>query len=223
MQILIIEDSPKIRIALDVGLRKQGYIVQSTGSGEDGLRYCLTHDYDVIIVDILLPDLSGFELLKRIRKLKIDSGVIVVTARVDVEDRIKGLELGADDYVCKPFAFDELVSRIRAVIRRRAKLEEMVLQIENITINFTLKKIVVGESEIHLTSTEYKIIEYLALNRYKILSIGQILKKLNHHGEIPSRNSIEVHISTIRKKFKKHGVRDLLLTKRGMGFYLNNY
>ncbi len=222
MNVLVIEDSFKTRKVLVQGLNRHNHAVKTTEFGACGLSYALTENFDFIILDVELPDISGFDVIAKIRKQKVYSSIMIVSSKTDVNDRIKGLELGADDYLCKPFHFDELLSRIKAIIRRRISYDCKNIALGPLQMNFLQRRLYAHNTEIELTVTEYKIVEHLMLNRDRILSIDQMLNRISDKTETASRNSIEVHISSIRRKLRNAGALDVIKNKRGFGFYITH-
>lgn len=223
MKILLIEDSEALRRGLRVGLDHLGYTIDETGDGSEGLSMALSNDYDFIILDLMLPNVDGITLLKTIRKLGKQAKVIILSAKSQTEDRVAGLSAGADDYLCKPFSFDELQARLVSLSRRGGLNQPL----QSITIDTLIlepnKKVLTFEGkEIELTKNEYKIIEYLFLNPNKILNAEQISEAIVGSFNQLSKNTIEAHISTVRKKVKQAGTILPIKNKRGFGYFVES-
>lgn len=221
MKILVIEDSEKLRKSLKTGLTKLGYAVDFAIDGEQGLRFALHAEYDVIVLDLMLPKKSGLDVLREIRLSKNSCEVLILSARDQTRDRIAGLQLGADDYLVKPFAFDELHARIQALVRRKYRFKSPVIMIDNLQIDTSLHKASTESSKIALTPTEMSILEYLAINRGRVISATQIRDQIYNSDTHSSTNSVEVHVSALRKKLRQVGVESLLKTQRGFGYYID--
>lgn len=211
-----------MRRALCDGLAKSGYAVDSTGDGEEALRFGMSGKYDVIILDIMLPGMDGLSVLEALRAQKVQSSVIILSARDDVENRIAGLDLGADDYLCKPFSFAELEARIRNQVRKIHGLATTVIGLDGITIDISCREVAVGDEPLHLTPSEYLILETLALNRGRLVTYDALEQRLDHGDNLVGRNTIEAHISSIRRKFRHVGVDLVLKNRRSFGYYLDD-
>ena len=220
MKLLIIEDSDRLRKNLQKGFTELGFAVDSTGDGQEGLNFALNFSYDAIVLDIMLPSMDGISLLKRVRNKRIDTNVLILSAKDQYEDRIKGLNLGADDYLCKPFSFDELHARVLTLIRRSHQLKSNSIEIGNVSINIQLKQIDVAGAEVRLTPLEYSLVEQLALNIDRVLSVEQLLNHLFDSSASTTKNAVEAHISSARKKLKSAGAPDLIETKRSFGYLI---
>ncbi len=220
MKILVIEDSRKLQKSLRAGLRRFGYAVDVAGDGDEGLRFALHTDYDVIVLDLMLPRKSGREVLRAIRRSSRSPEILILSARDHTRDRVDGLEQGADDYLVKPFAFDELHARIQALVRRRFNQKSPLLDLGDLRIDTSLHIAYVGAECLAFTPTEMSILEYLALNRARVISPDQLLNHTCDANSFASRNSIEVHISSLRKKLRQQGIDNLVRTKRGFGYYV---
>lgn len=221
MKILVIEDSPKLRKSLNAGLRRLGYAVDTIADGEQGIAFATTGNYDVVVLDLMLPKKSGLEVLQEIRRSKQNPEVLILSARDKTGDRITGLQLGADDYLVKPFAFDELHARIQALVRRRFKQKSPVISIGKVNIDTALHIAYRGATCFPLTPTEMSILEYLALNRARVISQETLLNQVYNSSSYSSKNAIEAHVSGLRKKLRQEGVRDLIKTKRGFGYFID--
>ncbi|MFV2032605.1 MAG: response regulator transcription factor [Gammaproteobacteria bacterium] len=220
MKILVVEDSEKLRKSLKTGLGKLGYAVDFAIDGEQGLQFALHGEYDVIVLDLMLPRKSGLEVLREIRLSKQNPEVLILSARDQTRDRIAGLELGADDYLVKPFAFDELHARIQALVRRKYRFKSPIIIIGSLQIDTSLHKASIGSNDIALTPTEMSILEYLAISRGRVISPDKLCHIYDSKTYV-SKNSIEVHISILRKKLRLAFVEPIIKTQRGFGYYID--
>ncbi len=220
MKLLIIEDSIRLRKSLVNGFTRMGYAVDDSGSGKEGLSYALINDYDVIVLDLMLPELDGLSILRELRVHKRECYVLILSAKDHIEDRIKGLNLGADDYMVKPFAFDELHARLLTLTRRKNNLKSPTINVGNVCIDTVMKQVVVNLEFIDFTPLEYLIVEHLALNLSRVITYDALLNQIYSSNELSSRNTLEAHISSVRKKFKKMNVMNFIKTKRSFGYYI---
>jgi len=218
MKILIVEDSENLRNSIRKGLLKLNFIVDAVKNGEEALSYILAYDYDVILLDIMLPIMDGLQVLKKLRAKGILSGVIMLTALDQIDDRVKGLDYGADDYLCKPFAFKELIARINTVGKRHCKHKLRVLNFGKVVIDTKLYEVRVNDKRVHLTPNEFSIVECLALKANSVVRTEYLEEKLSTCDRFTSKNAIEVHVFNIRFKLKSCGVLDFIKTKRGVGY-----
>jgi len=221
MKILVIEDSEKLRKSLKTGLRKLGYAVDFAIDGEQGLQFALHGEYDVIVLDLMLPKKSGLDVLREIRLSRQNPEVLILSARDQTRDRIVGLELGADDYLVKPFSFDELHARIQALVRRKYRFKTPLIIIENLQIDTSLHRASIGANSISLTPTEMSILEYLAINRGRVISAEKLYDHIYDSDTYSSVNSMEVHISSLRKKLRQADITPIIKTQRGFGYYID--
>jgi DNA-binding response OmpR family regulator len=220
MRVLIVEDYELLRESLAKGLRDTGYAVDATSSGSEGLWYAENHAYDALILDLMLPGMSGLDILKKLRSAKNEVGVIVLTARDAVADRVAALDLGADDYVVKPFAFDELAARLRALVRRRYEHAAPIIQIADLEID-TIKRVVRRAGQpIALSAGEYVLLEYMASRHGQVLTRTQIQEHVYDHAGEPESNVLDVLISRLRRKIDQDHVVKLIHTRRGQGYVL---
>lgn len=216
MRLLVVEDEPDLSRILARSLREEGFAVDIADDGEEGLRKALTHDYDLVVLDWMLPKLSGVDLLAKLRKQK-SSPVLLLTARDTVADRVLGLDQGADDYLIKPFSIAELIARVRALIRRAHKLTTNVLELLDLQIDLGSKKVFRDGTEIILTAREFSILELLVVHRGNLVSRTTIYNHIFDETDDSYSNSVDVHISHIRKKLGS----TLIETRRGLGYILN--
>ncbi len=221
MRILIVEDYPPIREALTVGLGAVGYAVDATGDGAEGLWYAQNHAYDAIVLDLMLPGLSGQDLLRQLRRERNPSLVLVLTAKDTVEDRVLGLDLGADDYLVKPFAFAELLARIRALVRRRYERLDPILRIGDLEVDTVARAVRRGGQVIALSAREYALLEYLAHRPGQVVSRGELWEHVYDFAAEPNSNVLDVYVSHLRRKLDDGHQRKLIHTRRGQGYVLD--
>lgn len=216
MRVLVVEDEPELLRVLAQSLRETGYAVDVADTGRLGLAKALAWDYDLILLDILLPELDGWQVLTALRKQKA-TPVLILTARDAIDDRVKGLDCGADDYVTKPFDLSEISARVRALIRRAAGKADSRLEIGAVVVDTARRKITRAGADIVLTAREYAIVELLALHRGNLVTKSQIYDHIFDESDDTLSNLVEVHVSNVRKKLGK----DFIETRRGMGYVVN--
>ena len=215
MRILIVDDEPDLLSGLAQAVRENGYAVDTAEDGEEALYKLESYDYDAAVLDIMMPKLDGFEVLKAIRETK-DTPVLLLTARDALEDRISGLDLGADDYLIKPFDIDELLARLRALVRRSAGKASNVIERGKLTLDTAAKKASRDGSELTLTAREYSLIEYLLMHRGKVVSRTELYDHLFDEDDETMSNLLDVHVSNLRKKIGP----DIIQTRRGQGYII---
>ena len=215
MRLLVVEDEEDLRNGLEQALREEGYAVDGAPDGKEGLFKAQTWDYDAIVLDVMLPGIDGWEILNRLRKQK-KTPVLMLTARDTVRDRVKGLDLGADDYLVKPFNLAELIARVRALIRRSAGAPDPVLKFDNVTIDTAGRSISVDGDAVTLTAREYALIEFLALRRGKVVTRTELYDHLFAEEDESFSNLLDVHVCNVRKKIGK----DFIQTRRGHGYVI---
>ncbi|MCH2087525.1 MAG: response regulator transcription factor [Pseudoalteromonas sp.] len=221
MKLLIIEDSVSLRRSLRIGLENLGFTIDETGDGAEGLSMVMTGEYELIILDIMLPSIDGITLLQTIRAKQLDVRVLILSAKQEPEDRVKGLLTGADDYLTKPFSFDELHARLLNLMRRGGlKTISDVICIDNLALNLQLKLLQVDETVIDLTPNEYKIVECLFSNQNKVITAEKLSTYIAGQYDLVSKNSIEAHLSSARKKVRAAGSELPIQTKRGFGYII---
>lgn len=213
MRILVVEDETDLQRALARALRDEGYAVDTAANGEDGLFNAENTDYDAVILDVMLPKLDGWEILKRLRKSK-KTPVLMLTARDTSRDRVRGLDTGADDYVVKPFDLPELLARLRALIRRSANKTTNEIEIGDVTVDTAAKKISRAGQPVELTAREYALVEYLALHRGEVVSRTTLYEHLFDEDDSTLSNLLDVHVSNVRKKLGP----EFIATRRGLGY-----
>ncbi len=213
MRVLVVEDEPDLLQSLVKALREDGYAVDGAPDGEEGLYKAESYDYDAIVLDIMLPIIDGWELLRRLRKTK-KTPVLMLTARDAIRDRVRGLDTGADDYVIKPFDLDEVLARVRALIRRSANQAQACLQFGDVTIDMPARKVIRAGQEVALTAREYALLEFLALHRGKVVTRTMLYEHLFDENDNTLSNLLDVHVSNVRKKLG----HDFITTRRGHGY-----
>jgi DNA-binding response OmpR family regulator len=220
MRLLLIEDSERLQHSLGRGLRAAGYAVDITGDGTAGLWYAETNDYDVIILDLVLPGLGGLEMLRRMRANDMATHVIILTAKDTVEDRVRGLSAGADDYLVKPFAFDELLARVQALCRRSYQRKDPHLVIGDICIDTSARRVSLQGRPVELTPREFMLLEYLAMRRGEVVSRSQIESHIYPEAVELMSNVVDSAICSLRKKLCPPGSPSVIETRRGLGYLL---
>ncbi|MFQ6036711.1 MAG: response regulator [Sedimentisphaerales bacterium] len=220
MRLLLIEDYRPLQKSLTKGLREAGFAVDVTGDGEEGLWYATGNDYDVIILDLMLPGMDGLSILKKLRAKGRQSHVLILTAKDTLEDRVSGLDLGADDYLVKPFEFRELLARVRALLRRSYRQKNPRIKIKDLRIELTTQRVWRGQEEIQLTPREYALLEYLAMRAGQTVSRTDIWEHVYEFKSIASSNVVDVYIGYLRKKLERPGKPQLIHTVRGRGYVL---
>jgi len=222
MKILLVEDDPKISSFVKIGLESNDCLVDIAYDSTIGEKLALTRKYDVIIIDVVIPGISGFDLCKKIRNNSNLTPVIMLTSLDSVEDKLTGFDCGADDYLVKPFSFQELYARIKALVRRnREAIINPVIKVLDLELDSVAKKVRRNEKEITLTATEYKILELLLSNKGKVFDRMQIAEKIWGYSFNSGTNVIDVHINSLRKKIDKDFTHKLIHTKKGFGYILS--
>ncbi len=221
MRILVVEDDSKIASFISKGLKEAGFAVDVAANGTDGLHFGLTENYDAAVVDIMLPGLDGIALIEQLRAKKINTPVIILSARRSVDDRIKGLQSGGDDYMIKPFSFSELLARIQALIRRATKVTEpSTLSAGNVTMDLLTREVKRGGASVNLQAREFALLEYLMRNAGRIVSKTAILEHVYDYSFDPQTNVVDVLVCRLRNKIDKDFEPKILHTVRGMGYVL---
>lgn len=213
MRLLIVEDEPDLLHGLAKVLREEGYAVDLAEDGEEGLYKARETDYDAVILDIMLPVIDGLEVLKRLRETK-ETPVLMLTARSETPDRVKGLNHGADDYLGKPFDLDELIARLRALIRRSAGKASPLMTVADIVIDPVSRRVKKDDEEVTLTAREYALIEFMVRHRGRVLSRTELYEHVFDENDDTLSNLIDVHVFNLRKKLG----HDLIVTRRGHGY-----
>lgn len=220
MKILVIEDDISLQNIITKRLHAEGFEVDSCLDGQEGYDYADGIDYDCIVLDLMLPKLNGIEVMKKLRAKGNKSNILILTAKDSIEDRVRGLNAGADDYLVKPFAFDELLARIRVLMRRQGEIKDNILILEDLKMNVDEHWVTRGEKNILLTSKEYSLLEYLMRNQGRILTRTQISDHVwNNEFEYDS-NIVDVYIRYLRGKIDKDFEVKLIRTIRGFGYVM---
>ena len=220
MRILVIEDEKKVANFIKKGLEEEHYAVDTAFDGEEGLYMAEVNEYDLIVLDLMIPKIEGLEVLKRIRGKKNNVPILVLTAKNTVEDIVKGLDAGCDDYLTKPFAFLEFLARIRALLRREKTDKEPLLRIADLTLSPVTHKVMRQEREIDLTSKEYALLEYFMRNPDKVLTRTMISEHVWDYHFDSMTNVVDVYVNYLRKKIDKDFEPKLIHTLRGIGYMM---
>lgn len=218
MRLLIVEDSRRLRESLTDGLRSAGYAVDAVADGRSGLIHARTTEYDLIVLDVMLPELDGVSLLRQYRAAKGNSPVLVLSARDRVEQRVEALRAGADDYVVKPFSFDEVLARVEALCRRSRGAASNSITIEGVELDMAAKRVATTRGEVALTPREYSVVEYLMLSAGRTVSRAELEEHVYGEDKQVWSNAVDSAIAAIRRKLMAAGVRGLIQTRRGQGY-----
>ncbi|MBI3803384.1 MAG: response regulator transcription factor [Nitrospirae bacterium] len=223
MRILVVEDDPKIASFIEKGLREAGFAVDPAADGEEGLQLGASAPYDAAIVDVMLPKRDGLSLIEALRKEKITTPILVLSAKRSVDDRIKGLQIGGDDYLIKPFAFSELLARVQALIRRASGAAEPTrLSVGDLTFDLLTRDVTRGGRKIALQAKELSLLEYLMRNPGRIVSKTMILEHVWNYSFDPQTNVVDVLVHRLRSKIDRDFPAKMLHTLRGVGYVLKS-
>ncbi|ASJ72341.1 response regulator transcription factor [Granulosicoccus antarcticus] len=223
MKLLLVEDSHRLQRSLGAGLRNSGYVLDQAYDGEQAWAFLCGSEYDIVVLDLMIPKIDGLTLLSKLRRGGIQAQVIILSARDTTEDRIKGLDAGADDYLVKPFSFDELLSRLRALSRRPISAQASLnseIQILGVVIDMKDRTVMYDQQQIILTPSEYNIVALLAQRRGQIHTHDQLIDRLYDSSSDVTRNAIEAHVSALRRKLKAAGAPALVENRRGFGYFI---
>ena len=220
MRILVVEDDRKVASFIQKGLAEEGYAVDVATDGEMGLAMGLDRLHDVIVLDVMLPGKPGFQVLRELRQGRVETPVLLLTARDTVEDKVRGLDAGADDYLTKPFAFAELLARVRALLRRRSAERVPLLQVEDLVLDPATRAVKRGDEAIPLTNREFSLLEYLMRNAGRVLTRTAIAEHVWDYSFDSETNVIDVYVNYLRKKIDTGRDRKLIRTVRGVGYVL---
>lgn len=216
MKILVVEDEIDMCDAIGEGLEINGYTVTKCFDGESAFEYILDEDFDAVVLDLNLPKMDGLQVLQKVREQKNQTKILILSARASVSDKVLGLDMSADDYLAKPFDFDELLARLRNVTRRNFTQNAVVLTCENLSFNTASREVFVDNIPISLTKREKTILEYLLINKGRILEIKELIEKIWDFSADNAENSLRVHIASLKKKLKI----DIIKNKIGEGYYI---
>ena len=220
VKVLIVDDEPNIRDLLSTSLRFAGFSVHAVANGADAVHAAEKGEPDIILLDVMLPDMNGFSVTKKLRSMGINAPVLFLTARDETEDKITGLTVGGDDYMTKPFSLDEIVARINAILRRTkaAEVEESILEVGEIKINQDAHDVFVNGTLVELSPTEYKLLRFLMSNPNRVLTKAQILDHVWEYDFNGEMGIVESYVSYLRKKLDPLTTEPLIQTKRGVGY-----
>ncbi len=222
MRILVIEDEKKVASFIKKGLEEQSYVVETAFNGLDGERLALKNDYDAIILDVLLPKQDGIATCQKIRMKQIDTPILMLTAMGETEDKVRGLDSGADDYLTKPFHFEELLARVRALLRRKSQDKSAVLQAGELVLDPVTRKVERDGRQIRLTSREFALLEYFLRNKGQILSRANLAQHVWNVSFDMDSNVIDVYVKLLRQKIDKGFDTPLIRTMVGAGYVLSD-
>ena len=222
MRILLVEDEPRMANVIAKGLREQSYAVDVAEDGDAALYQTSINDYDLIVLDVLLPERDGFEVCRELRSRENQTPILMLTARASIDDRLTGFDAGADDYLTKPFSFRELLARIRALLRRDVQLRPEIFEVADLTVDSASHRVSRANREVQLTAKEYALLEYLARRTGQLVSRAEIAAHVWDDSFDPFSNTIEVYINRLRKKIDDPHPNKLLHTRRGEGYILES-
>lgn len=221
MKVLVVEDSDRLRKALGEGLGRSGFVVDLAADGRSALGYVNAAEYDVVVLDIMMPGLDGLGVLEELRDRGNPVKVLILSAKDQIDDRVRGLQTGADDYLVKPFAFEELVARIRTLARRGSTANGPVINLGELSVDMARRLLTADGIEVPVTPSEYNLVEYLSLRRGRVVSKTQLRDMLCNADSESVSNTVEVLVSNVRKKLADAGAREIIHTKRGFGYYVD--
>ena len=223
MRLLLVEDDRKIASFIIKGMKAEGYAVDHAMDGQEGLHMAVTEPYDAAIIDVMLPKLDGLSLIERMRKEKVNTPVIILSAKGSVDDRVKGLQVGGDDYLPKPFAFSELLARVQALMRRSSGLSEPTrLTYGDLSMNLLTREVTRGGRTIELQRLEFSLLEYLMRNAGRVVSKTMIMEHVWDYNFDPQTNVVESRICRLRDKIDRAFDKKLIQTIRGVGYALKS-
>jgi DNA-binding response OmpR family regulator len=220
MRVLLVEDYMPLRESVTQALEEAGFAVDASADGEEGLWYARSSDYDAIVLDIVLPKLDGLSVLQQLRKAGSRTPVLLLTAKDTVADRVTGLDLGADDYLVKPFALEELLARVRALLRRKYDAADPIIHVQDLEVNTVSRIVRRGGERIDLTAREYALLEFLARRMGEIVSRTEIWEHVYDFRSNVESNVVDVYVGYLRKKIERGGLPRLIHTRRGQGYVL---
>ncbi|MEI6079583.1 MAG: response regulator transcription factor [bacterium] len=218
MKILLVEDSKRLQESLQKAFKNMGYAVDFALDGEEGLWLAQNNDYDIVILDLMIPKMDGATVLKNLRETDKKTPVLILSARDAMEDKVGGLNIGADDYLTKPFALEELTARINAVVRRKYSSDKNIVKFSNVEMDISSKKVHIKGKEVDLTPREYTVLEYILLRRGKLVSRTEIESHVYNYSKELMSNVVDSVVCNIRKKLGSSG--SLIITRRGFGYII---
>ena len=218
VKVLVIEDEKKIASFLRRGLEAQGFVVEHAANGDDGYALATTRPYDALVLDIMLPGRDGLSILRNLRERKISVPVILLTARSELNERLEGLNLGADDYLTKPFHIEELIARLHAVTRRASGASQSILAVADLKMNLLTREVTRGDTAIALTAREFSLLEHLMRSPGRVLTRVEICERVWDYNFDPGTNLVEVYVQRVRKKVDEDFATKLIETIRGVGY-----
>ncbi|SDZ51939.1 DNA-binding response regulator, OmpR family, contains REC and winged-helix (wHTH) domain [Evansella caseinilytica] len=222
MKIMLVEDEEMLSAIVAKGLRKVGYAVDTVFDGEEALVYYEMNEYDMIVLDLNIPKIDGLDVLRAIRKKDTDTKILILSARAKIDERILGLDEGANDYLIKPFDFGELEARIRNLLRRNFSVTPATIMLSSFMIDTNAKKVICNNEALNLTRKEYNIFEYLILNKNKIVSAEQLVEHIWDSEFDPFSNTLRYHIHTLKKKLSDFSDKEVIKTIRGQGYIIED-
>ncbi len=222
MKLLLVEDEKKVASFIKKGLEEEFYNVDIAHNGNEGAALALQKEYDLIILDIMLPYKDGITITKELRGQKITTPILLLTAKDKVQDKVEGLDAGADDYLTKPFDFEELIARVRALLRRTENEKTLILKIKHLHLDTQTHKLKIGNDVIDLTPKEYSILEFLMRNKNKVVSRTKLTQHVYEYNFDPDTNVIDVYINKLRSKIESDSGKEIIQTVRGVGYIIKD-
>jgi DNA-binding response OmpR family regulator len=222
MRILVIEDEKKVANFIKKGLEEEFFAVDVALNGKEGFDLASVEDYDLIILDVMLPFMDGFTVTKELRKKEITTPILLLTVKETIQDKVTGLDAGADDYLTKPFAFEELLARIRALLRRKEQNKSSSMKVGNLVLELQTHNVTIDDKEIILTPKEYSILEYLMRNKNRVVSRTKLVEHVYDYHFDTETNIIDVYINKLRSKINSDSNRPLIQTVRGAGYMIKD-
>jgi DNA-binding response OmpR family regulator len=220
MKVLVVEDYVPLRNSITQALRENGCVVDSTGDGAEAITMATKNPYTLALVDLMLPGADGMQILRAIRAAEHRTAVMIITARDAVDDRVKGLDSGADDYLVKPFSLDELMARVRALLRRANDVRDPMIRVGDLEIDTRRRSVRRGGEEMDLTAKEYALLELMALRQGQVVTRSDVWEQLYNFEQEMESNVIDVFVAYLRKKVEKPGLNKLIHTRRGQGYIM---
>jgi len=221
MRLLLIEDSARLRSTLQKGLSRAGYAVDTAQDGREGLWLATENEYDVIVLDLMLPEIDGLTVLARLRARGKTTHVLILSAKDRVEDRVRGLSSGADDYLVKPFSFDELCARLQALVRRSYQAKNPLIQVGSLEINTANRRVTNAGRQVNVTPREYSLLEILVLRAGEVVSRRDLWERVYDFGSEAASNVVDVLIHSLRKKLDPGDPQSVIKTRRGLGYLID--